>query len=142
MSYTPTFLIKKEEFDKVFEKIKSRVESYWENRRIFFTWKNEKTYSKQQEYDSLIKELGTTPDINKTREKAIEEIEKSKEHGIKTDELIKEDCLADIFENHDGKEDFEINGNKFYLFETEYSSQAKELKTFCEKNNIPHDTNY
>jgi len=47
MSYTPTFLIKKEEFDKVFEKIKSRVESYWENRRIFFTWKNEKTYSKQ-----------------------------------------------------------------------------------------------
>jgi len=142
MSYTPQFLIEKESFDKAFEKISTRVRNYWSDRNEFFSWFDNAIKLKKREYEELVRECGSTPNEEVLKKKAEEEIKKSKEYKEKEKNLLRDDPLSDVLEYYDEKSDFEIKDNKYYLFETEYSSQAEQLKEFCEDNGVIFAVSY
>ena len=85
--------------------------------------------------------MGVSYDSGKIEEKANEIVGNSEEYKkLCKDFNNEEESISQILEYYDEKDFYEIEGNKYYSFDSEYSSQASELKEFLDKNKIPYDT--
>ena len=141
MSYTPTFLIKKEEFDKNYPKISGIISNYQSRLSSF---NNSIEELKNKEYSRLCKnanELGISYNSKEIKEKSTKIVEGSEEYKKLCNNFDnKDEPISDILEYYDEKDFYEIEGNKYYDFKSEFSSQSSELKDFLDKNKIPYDT--
>ena len=142
MTYTPTFLIKKEDFDKAFKKISERVSNYFSNKRYFYEWKQSETKKLISKNREMILKFGSGINEDKLKKECEKEVEDSDEYKKKVNTLLKEDSLCGCFEYHEEDNFLEIESHKYYLINTEVSSQAMELKDFCMNNSITYTTTY
>ena len=140
MSWTPDFIVEKEGFDKSFEKISSRVSNYWYNRNIFFSWKYDIIKKKNAKYIEFVIKFGSNPNKEAIKKKVEKEVEESSEYKKKSNELLKEDSLSDIFEYTTDITYYKLNDKKYYLFSPELSSQSYALKDFLDKNKVIYST--
>ena len=140
MSWTPDFLIKKEDFDKAFKKISERVSNYFSNARYFYDWKNTEVKRLINKNEEMIRKFGSTINEDKLKKECEKEVEESAEYKKKVNNLLKDDSLCDCLEYHNEDEFLEIEDKKYYLIRTELSSQAGSLRDFCDKNNIKYTT--
>lgn len=141
MSWTPTFLISKEEFDKDYPKISGIIDKYNSNRRAFYS---DKENMVNEEYKRLSKnatELGVSYEERKLKQKAEKIVEESSKFKKLYDNFNDEgSSISNILEYHSEDEFYVVKGNKYYLFRAEFSSQAYDLKEFLDKNKIPYST--
>lgn len=139
MSWTPTFLIKKEEFDKNYPKISGKIDKYRSDRQEIDDKIKELI---REKVDNLLKntrELGVDIDVKEVEEKTKEKVEDSTQVKKLWDNLNNGyAALSELLEYYPYGDDdyYELDGNHYYIFVPEYSSQAYALQDFCKKNKI------
>lgn len=143
MSWTPTFIVEKEEFDKHFQKLESILQTHSSGLYDYHSNKEFRIKQEKKRLEKNVTELGLSISDRELEEKARESAEKSKENEEDAKKLEKtQHPLGDILNNHSEDEFTKVGKEKYYMFDTEYSSQANALKDFLEENKIPFGTSY
>ncbi len=143
MSYTPIFVVRKEEFDKHFDKISGVLSAHSYGLSNFYDRKKELVKKEKERLNKNIGEIGVSVDSKVIEKKAQEIIEKSNNYLELSEEMEKtQHPLGDIMNYHSEEEFVQVGNEKYYVFNTEYSSQAQAIKDFCEENKIPYGTTY
>lgn len=143
MSWTPTFLIKKEEFDKNYPKISDKINKYRGDRRVIYSKIKDLIKEKKDIFLKNARELGVNVDEEDVKKKVEEKVEDSAEVKKLWNNLNDNYAsLSELLEYYPYEDEdyYELDGNKYYIFVPEFSSQAYALKEFCEKNKIKFST--
>lgn len=141
MSWTPTFLVSKEEFDANYHKIRGKIQDYESRKNSFYSSREEMIKKEYKRLCDNASELGMRFDEKDIKNRA----EKIVEESVEFKKLVKNfdnenQPLHSILEYYEEEHFYEVSGKKYYIFRAEFSTEAYALQEFLDENLIPYST--